>query len=91
MDVEAAVGSDMRFLSALVLLLAGTVARADSFFVVVSGLGGEQEYEQRFSGWAKDIDKIVKGELNAHVDTLTGPEATKGNIEGKLKALANTA
>jgi len=25
--------------------------------VTIAGLGGEPDYEQRFSGWAKDIDK----------------------------------
>jgi len=76
----------------VLVLLGGTaVARADSYFLVVSGLGGEQEYEQRFSGWAKDIEKIVKSEANSHVDILTGPDAKKTAIESKLKALATTA
>jgi hypothetical protein len=65
--------------------------RADSFFLIVSGLGGEPEYEQRFSGWAKDLDKIVRTEANAKVDTLTGPEATKVNIEAKLRAIASAS
>lgn len=65
--------------------------RADSFFLIASGLGGEQEYEQRFSGWAKDLDKIVKSEPGAKVDTLIGPDATKANLEAKLKAIASQA
>ena len=35
--------------------------RADTFYLTVAGLGGEPEYEQRFSGWAKDLDKILNG------------------------------
>lgn len=70
-------------------LLAATL-RADTYFLTVAGLGGEAEYEQRFSGWAKDLDKIVRSEPNAKVDTLTGKDATKAAIEAKLKALATT-
>ena len=71
----------------LVSLLAGSL-RADTYFLIVSGLGGEPEYEQRFSGWAKDLDKIVKAEPNAKVDTLIGPDATKAKMEAKLRAIA---
>src|SRR3984957_20353298 len=74
----------------LVSLLAGSL-RADTFFLIASGLGGEPEYEQRFSGWAKDIDKVVRAEPNAKVYTLIGKDATKANLEAKLKALATEA
>jgi len=67
------------------------VARADTYFVTVSGLGGEAEYEQRFSGWAKDLDKIVRGEPGAHVDTFTGKDATKASLDAKLRAIASQA
>jgi hypothetical protein len=95
MAAPAALGGDMSFhKSALALcslaMLAGPL-RADTFFLIASGLGGEPEYEQRFSGWAKDIDKIVRSEPNAKVDTLIAKEATKANIEAKLKALATEA
>ena len=71
----------------LLAVLAGSV-RADSFFLIVSGLGGEPEYEQRFSGWAKDLDKIARAEPNSKVDTLMGPDATKANLETKLRKIA---
>jgi hypothetical protein len=71
-------------------LVAG-FARADTYFVIASGLGGEPEYEQRFSGWAKDLDKIVKSEPNAKVETLIGKDTTKANLEAKLKAIATEA
>src|ERR1700731_730047 len=53
-----------------------------------AGLGGEPEYEQRFSGWAKDLDKIARAEPNSKVDTLMGPDATKANLEAKLRKIA---
>ncbi len=33
---------------------------ATTYYVTVAGLGGEPEYEQRFSGLAKDIDHILR-------------------------------
>ncbi len=65
-------------------------ARADSYFVTVSGLGGEPEFETRFEDWAKSMDQIYKSDPTAHVDTLSGAQATKANVEAKLRALAST-
>jgi hypothetical protein len=65
--------------------------RAENYYLTVSGLGGEQEYEQRFAGWASDLTKLLQNEPNAKVDSLIGKDATKANIEAKLHALAATA
>ncbi len=54
----------------------------------MAGLGGEPDFEQRFTEWAKQLDKIYRAEPGAKVDTLFGPEATKANVEAKLRALA---
>jgi hypothetical protein len=81
----------MRFLPIL-LLLAAPAMRADSFYLTIAGLGGEPEYEQRFEGWAKDLDKLLKtAEPNAHVDTLLGPGAVKTAIEARLQSYAKIA
>src|SRR5262249_45664251 len=69
----------------------GQIARADSYYLTVSGLGDEAEYEQRFTGWAGDLTKLLKNEVGAKVETLTGKEATKANVEAKLKAIAGQA
>jgi hypothetical protein len=66
-------------------------ARADTYFVTVAGLGGETEFEQRFSGWANDLDKVLKAEPGAKVETLSGSNATKANIEAKMRAIAQQA
>lgn len=66
------------------------VAQADSYFVTVAGLGGEPDFETRFSDWAKDLDKIYRAEPGAKVETLSGADATKANVEAKLRALAST-
>ena len=33
--------------------------RAATYYVVVAGLGGEADYEQRFAAAAKDLDRIL--------------------------------
>ncbi len=74
---------------ALLLLIAPAVLRADTFYLTIAGLGGEPEYEQRFEGWAKDLDKLLKtAEPAAHVDTLMGSAAVKTAIEAKLRDIA---
>src|SRR5690349_23373413 len=72
------------------LALAAVSLRAESYFLTVAGLGGEDQYDQRFTGWASDLNKLLKAEPGAKVDTLSGKDATKANIEAKLRALANT-
>jgi hypothetical protein len=66
-------------------------AHAETYFLTVSGLGGEPDYEQRFTGWAKDADKILKSEPGAHSEVLMGADATRANLEAKLRSLATQA
>ena len=48
-------------------------AHASVYYVTVAGLGGEPDYEQRFTANAKDLDKLFKGSgSSAHVYTFTG-------------------
>ena len=76
----------------VVLLLLLPTLRAETFYLTVAGLGGEPEYEQRFTGWAKDLDKLLKtAEPNAKVETLMGASATKALIEEKLRDFAKLA
>jgi len=79
---------------ALVALMAssvGGIAHAETFYLTVAGLGGEQEYEQRFTGWAKELEMILKGEPNAKIETLMGPQATRANIQAKLAEFGKQA
>jgi len=73
----------------LAAVLSMTV-RADSYFLTIAGLGGEAEFDQRFTEYAKSLDKILRAEAGAKVDTLSGADATKANLEAKLRALAQT-
>ena len=73
------------------LLAAGAVARAETYYVTIAGLGGEPEYEQRFTGWASELDKIFKSEPDAKVVTLSGMQATKATIQASLGEIAKQA
>jgi hypothetical protein len=74
------------------LLSLAVPARAGTYCVTVAGLGGEPDYEQRFTASANDVDKIMKasgGEV--HVFTLTGSGATRAHLEETLGVIAREA
>jgi hypothetical protein len=67
-------------------------ARAATYYVIVAGLGGEPDYEQRFTAAAKDLDRIFKatGPM-AHVYTLVGPQATATQLTETMSTIARDA
>jgi hypothetical protein len=77
-------------LAALVLGTTAESVAAASHTLVVSGLGGEPQYEQRFQENADEIARIAEGlaDTPEHVVKLTGPDATRDAIRRELKALA---
>lgn len=82
----------MKFcLLAIGLLQAGAL-HASTFYVTVAGLGGEPDYEQRFSSQAQEIDKLLHGSSSeAKITTLYGPQATKANVQNALAQVAHEA
>jgi hypothetical protein len=65
-------------------------ARAATYYVIVAGLGGEPDYEQRFTGAAKDLDKVFKASSEpAHVVTLMGGQATAAKLRETLGTVAS--
>ncbi len=75
-------------------LLAGAVLShgAAVHFVTVAGLGGEPDYEQRFTALAKEVDKIVQGSAgDNHVYTLSGADSTKAKLSEALGRIAGDA
>ncbi|HWB33438.1 MAG TPA: hypothetical protein VG714_09710 [Acidobacteriaceae bacterium] len=72
------------------VLMSG-VARGATFYVTVAGLGGEPDYEQRFTANAKDLDKVFKSAVGAHVITLTGNDATKVKLAAAMDEVAKEA
>lgn len=77
---------------AAALFLAALPARAGIYYVTVAGLGGEPDYEQRFTAMANDLDKLLKASGGeAHVFTLSGAQATRGQMTEILGEIAKQA
>lgn len=72
-------------------LLAGVRAWGATYYVTVAGLGGEPDYEQRFTANAMDLDKVFKSAAGGHVYTLTGKESTKAKLSEVMGAVAREA
>ena len=67
-------------------------ARAATYYVIVSGLGGEPDYEQRFTAAANELDKIFKAaDPAARVYSLTGAHATAAQLRETLSTVARDA
>ena len=75
----------------LALMLAVGTAHAATFYITVAGLGGEPDYEQRFTANANDLDKVFKSAVGGHVWTLTGPKATKAALAQAMSEAARQA
>jgi hypothetical protein len=79
------------------LLLAATCAlalnaRAATYTVIVAGLGGEPDYEQRFAAAAKDLDRIfTTAGSTSHVYTLSGQQATLTQFQNTVSTVAREA
>ncbi len=84
-------GARALLIAAFVCLLARHV-QAGTYYVIISGLGGEPDYEQRFTAAANDLERIFKAAgPTAHVTTLTGPNATAERLRQALEAAARQA
>jgi hypothetical protein len=71
-----------------VLLVAALPARASVYYVTVAGIGGEPDYEQRFTASARDLDKVFKAASGAHVYTLMGKDATRTRLTETMATVA---
>ena len=65
--------------------------QAGTFYVTIAGLGGEPDYEQRFTATANDLDKIFRSSAGTHVYTLTGKQSTRARVEEILALVAREA
>ncbi|HYW41790.1 MAG TPA: hypothetical protein VE959_02965 [Bryobacteraceae bacterium] len=80
----------MKIRAAGLLLLAALGVHATTFYVTISGLGGEPDYDQRFKMWAEDIDGSLKrAGGDAKVVTMTAP--TREQIRTEFGDLARQA
>ena len=82
----------MAAICALCACLDARGALAAPYYVTVAGLGGEPDYEQRFTALAKDLDKLFKAAAtDAHVYTFTGGDASKVHLTDTLAQIAREA
>ncbi|HWD00666.1 MAG TPA: hypothetical protein VG456_28110 [Candidatus Sulfopaludibacter sp.] len=79
----------MKKLAAL-LLFSALSAPATTFFVTLSGLGGEADYDQRFKMWADDIDGSLK-KAGGDSNVITMVAATREAIRAKMAEVARLA
>jgi hypothetical protein len=76
----------------LVLLACAVSLHATTFYLTVAGLGGEPDYEQRFTMLANETEKTLKGYGgDIQVVTLKGAAATRANLESALNKIAHDA
>jgi len=75
----------LAIVSVLSLAFSGHAA---TFYVTLSGLGGEPDYDQRFKMWADDIDSSLKKAGEANI-TLIAP--TRDQIRANLADVARQA
>ena len=81
-----------RALLLVALCVLAAQAHAATYYVTVAGLGGEPDYEQRFTAAAKDLDKVFKASgSSAHVVTLSGAQATTAQLKTTLADVARQA
>ncbi len=80
-------------IGAMFCLAGAHVALGATYFLTISGLGGEQDYEQRFQMLATDTDKLLKDSPGTDkvVDTLKGADATRAKLEASLAKIAAQA
>jgi hypothetical protein len=81
----------MRLAAAAYVLLMVAPLRASVYYVTVAGLGGEPDYQQRFTANANELDKVFKASSGAHVYTLTGNQATRAKLSETMAAIAREA
>ena len=77
--------------SIFILLLLTTTLHASTYYVTIAGLGGEPDYEQRFTETAKELDRTFRASTGAHVYTFYGPQATRAKLSETLATIAHEA
>ena len=78
--------------AALFFFLALGTLQASNYFVTIAGLGGTPEYETQFKQWAAAMDKALRTNgADCHVETLSGPAATRQAIRQTLGRMAAEA
>jgi hypothetical protein len=76
--------------TSILLFAAALCAPAATFYLTVSGLGGEADYTERFNMWARDIDaSLRKAGGDSNIALLEAP--TREKIRAEMARLASQA
>jgi hypothetical protein len=79
----------LRALVLVALLCASASTSAATYALVVSGLGGDPDYEHRFAEWNASLTKAVTQLAGAErVTSLAGTQATAAGVEKAVQLLA---
>ena len=77
-------------LAGLLFCFSALSAHAATYYITISGLGGEPDYEQRFKMWAQDVDtNLKKAAADGTVATLVAP--TREQIRTRFAELGKDA
>jgi hypothetical protein len=80
------------FVALLLVLFLPLRARADVYYVTVSGLAGDADYQRRFDSSVTELDKLLKAAGPAvHVFTLAGDAATRDRFDDAMGQVAKAA
>ncbi|MBM3725547.1 MAG: hypothetical protein FJW40_09000 [Acidobacteria bacterium] len=80
----------MRVAVCVAALAAAIPGWAANYYVTLGGLGGEKEFEVRFSGWVNEMSKLLQ-EGGAKVKVLNGESATRDALREALQTIAREA
>ena len=72
------------------LLFAALSAHAATYYVTITGLGGEPDYTQRFKMWAEDIDGSLK-KSGGDVNVVTMQLPTRDQVRARFNEIAKQA
>jgi hypothetical protein len=75
----------------LTLAAAASLSAATTHCIIVSGLGGEAEYEQRFGGWAQSLDATLRTGPEMKVETFFGPKTSREAVRAAIDQVARQA
>lgn len=85
MAAAAKMGGGMKLAAVFMMLACGGYGA--TWHVIAGGLGGEPEYEQRFTALTKDLSKYVAG-ADVAVSELSGSAATKQALKAAIDKAA---
>ncbi|MDX2268322.1 MAG: hypothetical protein NW208_09460 [Bryobacter sp.] len=75
----------------LALLFLAATAFPSTYYVNIGGLGGQEDYAQRFQSAIEELDKLTKATPDAKVLSAAGANATHARIKAILEEVAKTA